>query len=102
MIMSERENAFLKMIKRVNWTFLLVQVIILIFYIGYTYARVNTIESVQAEAKTEREMISNTMINKADKSEVLEMKRENQENIKEIKSDLRDIRNILMRMDKSR
>ena len=65
-------------IKKMNWTFIGVQIVILIFYIGVTWNKVNRIEKRQDTTEID-------MKTKADKTDITE-----------IKSDLREIRNYLL------
>ena len=97
--MSELELAFYKKLKNLNWTFIIIQIIIFIFFIGFTYNRLVTIEdsdNAQNQKIYDLERLNNT---KADKTELEVTKMELRGNIKDmrddIKLDLREIRTLL-------
>ena len=89
--MSDKEQTFLKQTKRINWTFLIVQAIILIFLIGYSYSRIDNIEHEQELSKSERKEIRATLNKKADKIEI-------NQSLTEIREDTREIRTMLIQM----
>src|ERR1035438_52996 len=97
-VMSENDDVFYKKLKKLNWTFVIVQIVIFIFIIGVTYNRLLAVE--QSENKLEVRVLSDEkeMMLKADKTDVDESRKERRIEMQEmkldIKSDLREIRQL--------
>ena len=100
--MSDTEKDFLKKYKQINWTFIVFQVIFLIFWVGYTYARINKIEESQVDIKTEQEQIKDELISKATKIDLVSMRQERLEMIGEIRTDIRELRTLVIQLKNSK
>jgi len=86
--METNEKDFVKSVRKQNWLFLIIEVIILVFFVGVTYARINNIETNTLENK---EAIKENVIRietKASKEDVRELKLELKDYNKEMKEDL--------------
>ena len=86
--METNEKDFVKSVRKQNWLFLIIEVIILVFFVGVTYARINNIEANTSE---NREAIKENVVRiemKASKEDVRELKLELKDYNKEMKEDL--------------
>jgi len=86
--MSENENAFLKSMKKQNWTFVIVEILIFVFFVGVTYARVNSTEIKTENNARNIERNELKLETKVSRAEVQEFKQEIKDYNKDMKSDL--------------
>ena len=86
--MSDNEKDFVKVVRKQNWLFLVIEIIILVFFVGFTYARIGNIETntTKNEGAIKENMVR--IETKASKAEVKELKIELMDYNKEMKEDL--------------